>query len=72
MTADYDKMTLSSPQARATSFCTHIIQIILEILILSPDDAHGWVRALSPKLALLCRKREGGREGEERGRKQDN
>lgn len=27
---------------------THIIQIVLKILILSPDDAHGWVRALSP------------------------
>lgn len=32
---------------------THIIEIILKILILSPNDAHGWVRALSPKHALL-------------------
>lgn len=32
---------------------THISQIILKILILSPDDAHGWVRALSPKHTLL-------------------
>lgn len=31
-----------------TILFTHIIQIILKILILSPDDAHGWVRALSP------------------------
>lgn len=43
----------------------HIIQINLEILILSTDDTHGWVRALSPKHALLWRERE-------RGRKQDN
>lgn len=32
---------------------THIIEIILKILILSPNDAHGWVRALSPKHTLL-------------------
>ena len=43
---------------------THINQIILEELILSPDDAHGWVRALSPKHALLWRKTERGREEE--------
>lgn len=41
----------------------HISQIILEILIFCPDDAHGWVRALSSKHTLLWRKRE--REGEE-------
>lgn len=40
---------------------THIIKIILEVLILSPDDAHGWVRAMSPKHTLLRRQREGGR-----------
>ena len=39
---------------------THIVQIILEILILSPDDAHGWVRALSSKRALLKRGRKTG------------
>lgn len=37
---------------------THIIEIILKILILSPNDAHGWVRALSPKHTLLRRQRE--------------
>lgn len=37
---------------------THIIQIILEILILSADDAHGCVWALSAKHALQERGRE--------------
>lgn len=41
---------------------THISQIILEILILGSDDAHGWVRAMSPKHALLLRERERGEE----------
>lgn len=36
---------------------THI-EIILKILILSPNDAHGWVRALSPKHTLLWSQRE--------------
>lgn len=37
---------------------THIIEIILKILILSPNDAHGWVRALSPKHTLLWSQQE--------------
>lgn len=46
------------------SLFTHISQIVLEILILGPDDAHGCVRALSPKHALLWREWVGGREEE--------
>ncbi len=38
-------------------FFTHISQIIFEILIFCPDDAHGWVRALSSKHTLLWRDR---------------
>lgn len=39
---------------------THIIhEIILKVLILSPDDAHGWVWAVSSKHALLWREEEG-------------
>lgn len=37
---------------------TYITEIVLKILILGPNDAHGWVRAPSPKRARLRSQRE--------------